>query len=73
MLEIIEKDIFDCDVDVIVNSANPSLLAGSGLCGLIHKKAGPEMEIYCKEIGPIDVGEVVITPALMLLVRLLYT
>lgn len=30
---------------------------------MIHKKAGPGLEIYCKEIGPREVGEVVITPA----------
>ena len=49
--------------DIIVLSANPSLLAGSGISGVIHKAAGKELEITAKALGPIKVGEAVITPA----------
>ena len=42
-------------------SANPSLLAGSGVSRVIHRAAGPELEAYTKEIGPIGVGQAVIT------------
>jgi O-acetyl-ADP-ribose deacetylase len=49
--------------DIIVLSANPSLLAGSGISGVIHKAAGKELEIAAKALGPIKVGEAVITPA----------
>jgi len=44
-------------------SANPSLLAGSGVSGIIHKAAGPGLEIHAKALGPIDVGQAILTPA----------
>ena len=49
--------------DIIVLSANPSLLAGSGISGVIHKAAGKELELAAKALGPIKVGEAIITPA----------
>jgi len=61
---IIKKDdITSIDVEVIVNSANESLLSGSGLCGLIHKKAGPNLEKECLEKSPCKTGDSVITKA----------
>ena len=62
-ISILKGDITRQCVDVIVNSANPSLLAGGGVCGAIHKAAGPELEIACKAIGRCGVGAAVITPA----------
>jgi len=62
MIKLINKSILDIDADIIVMSANPSLLAGSGVSRVIHRAAGPELEAYGKEIGPIGVGEAVITP-----------
>ena len=56
-------DIVKSGCDAIVNSANPSLLAGGGLSGVIHKAAGPEMEEYLKSIGPITPGKAVSSPA----------
>ena len=49
--------------DIIVLSANPSLLAGSGISGAIHKAAGKELELAAKALGPIKAGEAVITLA----------
>ena len=49
--------------DIIVLSANPSLLAGSGISGVIHKAAGKELEVLAKNLGPIAPGQSVITPA----------
>jgi O-acetyl-ADP-ribose deacetylase (regulator of RNase III) len=51
------------EADIIVLSANPSLFAGSGISGVIHKAAGKELELAAKALGPIKVGEAVITPA----------
>ena len=49
--------------DIIVFSAHPSLLAGSGVSGIVHKAAGPELEVLAKNLGPIVPGQSVITPA----------
>ena len=49
--------------DIIVFSAHPSLLAGSGVSGIVHKAAGPELELFAKSLGPIAAGQSVITPA----------
>lgn len=43
-------DITVVAVDAMVNPANESLLPGSGLCGVIHKKGGEELNAACKEL-----------------------
>ena len=63
MIEIVVGDILKSKADVIVFSAHPSLLAGSGVSGVIHKAAGPELEKAAKILGPLRPGEAVITPA----------
>jgi O-acetyl-ADP-ribose deacetylase (regulator of RNase III) len=50
------------DCEAIVNAANPQLLAGGGVCGAIHRAAGPELEACAAQLGPIAVGAAVITP-----------
>ena len=50
------------DCDAIVNAANPMLLSGAGVAGAIHKAAGRELEKYCEEFAPIDVGQAVLSP-----------
>jgi len=62
-IHAVKVDITSLQVDAIVNSANPTLLAGGGVCGAIHKAAGPELEMICSEIGKRDVGAAVITRA----------
>jgi O-acetyl-ADP-ribose deacetylase (regulator of RNase III) len=54
------------DCDAIVNAANPQLLAGGGVCGAIHRAAGPQLEPSAVHLGPIAVGEAVITPGFRL-------
>ena len=63
MIEIVVGDILKSKADVIVFSAHPSLLAGSGVSGVIHKAAGPELEKAARLLGPLSPGEAVITPA----------
>ena len=49
------------DCDVIVNAANQLLRKGGGVCGAIHSAAGPELEANAIRLGPIEIGEAVIT------------
>lgn len=63
MLRIVKESILDVDADIIVMSANPSLLAGSGVSGVIHKAAGPELEQYAKSFAPLAEGQAILTPA----------
>lgn len=60
-ISLVLGDITALKVDCIVNSANKSLLAGSGVSGAIHRKSGKELEEECKSIGFCEVGEAVIT------------
>ena len=46
-VHLIIGDITEISVDVIVNSANKSLLGGGGLDYIIHKKAGPLLKAEC--------------------------
>ena len=62
-IDIQVKDILQSGADIIVCSAHPSLLAGSGVSGIVHKAAGPELEVLSKNLGPIAPGQSVITRA----------
>ena len=60
-MQLIKGNITDLDLDCIVNAANEKLIAGSGVCGAIHKAAGKELALECKRIGHCGVGEARIT------------
>ena len=66
---VIGSLIDQTDCDAIVNSAHPSMLAGSGVCGVIHKAAGKELEVYGKQFAPLKPNQAVITPGFNLNIK----
>ena len=66
MITFAYENIINLQVDAIVNPAHTSLFAGSGLCGIIHRYAGRELETYCRTLGTQNYGDVVITPSFKL-------
>jgi len=68
-LQILQADITTLDVDAIVNAANVALMPGGGVCGAIHRAAGPELNEACREVAPCPTGESRITPGFKLKAR----
>lgn len=66
---LIVGNIVGLDVDVIVNAANQHLTPGGGVCGAIHRAAGPNLHVACERIGRTRVGAAVITPGYRLKAR----
>jgi O-acetyl-ADP-ribose deacetylase (regulator of RNase III) len=68
-MEVVEGDITALDVDAIVNAANAALAPGGGVCGAIHRAAGPELAKACAAIGRCPTGSARITPGFRLPAR----
>ncbi len=60
-LRIVEGNIVFLNVDAVVNAANKSLILGGGVAGAIRTHGGPSIQEECNKIGPIQVGDAVIT------------
>ena len=50
-------------VGAVVNAANEGLAAGGGVCGVIFRAAGPDLQSACEKVAPCPTGEARITPA----------
>lgn len=68
-LRAVEADITTLGVDAIVNAANEMLLPGGGVCGAIHRAAGPELARACTGLAPCPTGDARITKGFRLPAR----
>jgi O-acetyl-ADP-ribose deacetylase len=62
-LEVVEGDITELDVDAVANAANNGLWMGAGVAGAIKRAGGEEIEREAIALGPIQVGQAVVTGA----------
>jgi len=62
-IKIVEGNIALLDVEAVVNAANRELQLGSGVAGAIRTYGGPSIQQECNKLGPIEVGEAVISGA----------
>jgi O-acetyl-ADP-ribose deacetylase (regulator of RNase III) len=61
ILEIADGDIAGEQTDAVVNAANNHFWMGAGVAGALKARGGAAIEAEAMALGPVDVGECVIT------------
>jgi O-acetyl-ADP-ribose deacetylase (regulator of RNase III) len=56
-------DISLIEADAVVNAANTTLAMGTGVAGALKKRGGAVIEEEAMRLGPVEVGEAVLTTA----------
>lgn len=76
-IQLVLGDITKVKVDAIVNAANSEMLGGGGVDGAIHRAAGNELLLECKQLRDktypqgVTTGEAIITKAYNLPARII--
>ncbi len=71
-ITLLHDSILNCSVNAIVNPANPQLLRGGGLSGIIHEAAGDQLFEHLKKwkrdngIPALQHGQAIISPSFSL-------
>jgi O-acetyl-ADP-ribose deacetylase len=63
IFEIADGDIAAEQTDAVVNAANNHFWLGAGVAGALKARGGASIEAEAMALGPVDVGECVITSA----------
>ena len=62
-LRVVLGSITDVEVDAVVTAGNSRLVGGSGVNGVVHAAAGPELLRALRPLAPCPAGSAVVTPA----------
>lgn len=62
-LQIIRQDITKMRVDAIVNTTNEEMVGYSGVDLAVHTVAGEELDVECRELAPLGLGQAKISGA----------
>ncbi len=62
-IKVISGDITAVKADALVNAANNRMLMGGGVAGAIKRAGGEEIEKEAAGLGPVEIGDSVVTSA----------